>query len=71
LFMRRTGSAAVFILVHVNDLGIFSSSRQVPEDIIYCLGKLYELRAPHGMTPFLRVQFDWSTLGDARRMSMS
>jgi hypothetical protein len=71
LFMRKTGSAAVFILVYVDDLGIFSSSRQVLEDIIYCLGKLYELRAPHGMTPFLRVQFDWSTLGDVRRMGMS
>jgi hypothetical protein len=32
---------------------------------------LYELRAPHGMTSFLGVQIDWSTLGDARRMSMS
>jgi hypothetical protein len=32
---------------------------------------LYELHASHGMTPFLRVQFDWSTLGDARRMSAS
>jgi hypothetical protein len=31
LFTRRTGSAAVFILVHVNDLGILSSSRQVLE----------------------------------------
>jgi Reverse transcriptase (RNA-dependent DNA polymerase) len=71
MFMRRTGSGIVFILVYVDDLGIFSSSRQVLEDVIYCPGKLYELRAPHGMTPFLRVQFDWSTLGNARRMSMS
>jgi Reverse transcriptase (RNA-dependent DNA polymerase) len=71
LFMRRTGSAAVFILVHVNDLGILSSSRQVLEDVVDCLGKLYELRAPHGMTSFLGVQIDWSTLGDARRMSLS
>jgi hypothetical protein len=69
--MRRTGSAAVVILVYVDDLGIFSSSRPVLEDVTECLGKLYELRAPHGMTPFLRVQFDWSTLGDARRMSTS
>jgi hypothetical protein len=71
VYMRRTGSAAVFILVHVNDLGIFSSSRPVLEDVIYCLGKLYELRAPHGMTPFLGVQIDWSTLGNARRISAS
>jgi hypothetical protein len=71
MFMRRTGSGVVVIFVYVDDLGIFSSSRQVLEDVIYCLGKLYELRAPHGMTPFLRVQFDWSTLDDARRMSMS
>jgi hypothetical protein len=71
MFMRRTGSGIVFILVYVDDLGIFSSSRQVLEDVIYCLGKLYELRVSHGMAPFLRVQFDWSTLGDARRMSMS
>jgi hypothetical protein len=40
VFMRRTGSAAVFILVHVNDLGVLSSSRQVLEDVIYCLGKI-------------------------------
>jgi Reverse transcriptase (RNA-dependent DNA polymerase) len=71
LFMRRTGSATVFILVHVNDLGILSSSRQVLEDVVDWLGKLYELRAPHGMTSFLGVQIDWSTLGDARRMSTS
>jgi hypothetical protein len=71
LFTRRTGSAAVFILVHVNDLGILSSSRQVLEDVVKCLAKLYELRVSHGMAPFLRVQFDWSTLGDARRMSAS
>jgi hypothetical protein len=45
MFMRRTGSGIVFILVYVDDLGILSSSNQ--------------------------VQFDWSTLGDARRMSMS
>jgi hypothetical protein len=70
-FMRRTGSGIVFILVYVDDLGIFSSSRQVLEDVIYCLGKLYELRAPHGMASFLGVQFDWSTLGDVRRMGMS
>jgi Reverse transcriptase (RNA-dependent DNA polymerase) len=50
LFMRRTGSAAVFILVYVDDLGILSSSRQVLEDVVDWLGKLYELRAPHGMT---------------------
>jgi hypothetical protein len=61
----------VVILVYVDDLGIFSSSRQVLEDVIYCLGKLYELRAPHGMASFLGVQFDWSTLGDVRRMGMS
>jgi Reverse transcriptase (RNA-dependent DNA polymerase) len=71
VYLRRTGSVVVVILVHVNDLGIFSSSRQVLEDIIYCLSNLCELHASHGMTPFLRVQFDWSTLGDARRMSMS
>jgi Reverse transcriptase (RNA-dependent DNA polymerase) len=71
MFMRRTGSGIVFILVYVDDLGIFSSRRQVLEDVVKCLAKLYELRVSHGMTPFLRVQFDWSTLGDARRMSTS
>jgi hypothetical protein len=71
VFMRRTSSVIVVIHVCVDDLGILSSSNQVPEDVVKCLAKLYELRAPHGMTPFLRVQFDWSTLGDARRMSMS
>jgi hypothetical protein len=71
VFIRRTGSGIVFILVYVDDLGIFSSSRQVLEDVVKCLAKLYELRVSHGMTPFLRVQIDWSTLGDARRMSMS
>jgi hypothetical protein len=71
VFMRRTGSAAVFILVYVNDLGILSSSRQVPEDVVEWLGKLCELRALHGMTPFLDVQIDWSTSGHVRRMSTS
>jgi hypothetical protein len=52
VYMRRTGSAAVFILVYVNDLGIFSSSRQVLKDVTDCLGKLCELRAPHGMHRF-------------------
>jgi hypothetical protein len=58
LFMRRTGSAAVVILVYVDDLGILMSSRQVLEDIVECLGKLCELRASHGMTPFLGIQID-------------
>jgi hypothetical protein len=71
LFMRRTGSVVFVILVYVDDLGILSSSRQVLEDVVDWLGKLYELRAPHGMTSFLGVQIDWSTLGDVCRMSMS
>jgi Reverse transcriptase (RNA-dependent DNA polymerase) len=40
LFMRRTGSVVVVIFVYVDDIGIFSSSRQVLEDVIYCLGKI-------------------------------
>jgi Reverse transcriptase (RNA-dependent DNA polymerase) len=71
VYTRKTGSVVVVILVYVNDLGILSSSRQVPEDVVDCLSKLYELRVSHGMTSFLRVQIDWSTLGDARRMSTS
>jgi hypothetical protein len=71
VYMRRTGSVVVVILVYVDDLGIFSSSRQVPEDVVGCLGKLCELRALHGMTPFLDVQIDWSTSGHVRRMSTS
>jgi hypothetical protein len=40
VFMRRTSSVVVVILVCVDNLGILSSSCQVLKDVIYCLGKI-------------------------------
>lgn len=59
VFMKRGGAGMIFLLVHVDDDVVLSSTSTGLKFVIYKLARLFETRVPDSVIGFLGVKVRW------------